>query len=138
MTTLLYIAAFFTFAIGVVHSVLGERYILTRLFRRDNLPKLFGGPEFTVLTLRFAWHITTIAWWGFAAILVLIAEQSFTYQSLLMVVAATFLLTGIVALVASRGRHLSWLVFMFIGGVALYAAVTGNINEVKAIESVLF
>ncbi len=43
MTTLLYIAAFLTFAIGVVHSILGERYILIRLFRRDNLPKLFGG-----------------------------------------------------------------------------------------------
>ena len=64
MTSLLYITAFLTFTIGVAHSVLGERYILIRLFRRNNLPKLFGGPEFTILTLRFAWHITTIAWWG--------------------------------------------------------------------------
>lgn len=124
MTALLYIAAFFTFAIGVVHSVLGERYILIRLFRRNDLPKLFGGTEFTVLTLRFAWHITTIAWWGFAAILVLLAEQSFSFQNLSMVVAATFLTTSAIALVASRGRHLSWPVFLFIGVASLYAAIT--------------
>ncbi len=122
MITLLYISAFLAFAIGIVHSVLGERYILRRLFRRDNLPKLFGGTEFTVLTLRFAWHITTIAWWGFAAILVLLVEQSVTFQNLAMVLAATYLTTSIIAFVGSRGRHLSWLVFLFIGSVCLYAA----------------
>lgn len=124
MTTLLYTAAFLTFAIGIVHSVLGERYILIRLFRRNNLPKIFGGTEFTTLTLRFAWHITTIAWWGFAAILVMLAEQSFTFSNLSMVLAVTFLATGAIALVASRGRHLSWVIFLFIGSVGLYAATT--------------
>ena len=124
MVILLYTSAFFAFAIGVVHSVLGERYILMRLFRRDNLPKLFGGTEFTILTLRFAWHITTIAWWGFAAILVLLAEQSFTFHNLSSVLAATFLTTGGIALIASRGLHLSWLVFLFIGGACLYAAIS--------------
>ena len=123
MSTLLYIAAFFTFAIGILHSVLGERYILIRLFRRNDLPMLFGGPEFTVLTLRFAWHLTTIAWWGFAVILILLAEQSFSFQNISMVLAVTFLVTGFIALVASRGRHFSWPVFLFIGGVSLYAAI---------------
>lgn len=124
MATLLYIAALFTFGIGVLHSVLGERYILIRLFRRDDLPRIFGGSEFTELTLRFAWHITTIVWWGFAAILILLAERSFTFQNLSMVLAAIFLATGCVALVVSRGRHFSWPVFLFIGGVSLYAAIT--------------
>lgn len=64
------------FAVGVVHSVLGERYILVRLFRRTDLPKLFGDTTFTTRTLRFAWHITTVAWWGFAAILLMLAQQS--------------------------------------------------------------
>ncbi len=124
MTTLLYSAAFFAFAIGIVHSVLGERYILIRLFRRNNLPKLFGGTEFTILTLRFAWHITTIAWWGFAAILILLAERSISFHNISMIVAVTFLVTGIIALAASKGRHYSWMVFLFIGGASLYAAVS--------------
>jgi hypothetical protein len=124
MTTLLYFAALLTFAIGIAHSVLGERYILIRLFRRNKLPKIFGSEEFTVNTLRFAWHITTIAWWGFAAILVLLAEQSISTQNLSMVLAVTFLTTGIVSLLASRGQHLSWVIFLFIGCVCLYASIS--------------
>ncbi|MFT5881048.1 MAG: hypothetical protein ACI86X_002187 [Moritella sp.] len=52
--------------IGLVHSYLGELFILTRLFRQD-LPKLLGNDWFTKRILRFAWHLTTVAWWGFAA-----------------------------------------------------------------------
>ena len=56
---MLQLAALLLALLGIAHSVLGERYILTRLFRRE-LPKLFGGPEFTKNTLRFAWHLTTV------------------------------------------------------------------------------
>lgn len=124
MNTLLHIAAFFAFAVGIAHSWLGERYILGRLFRRNDLPKLFGGTEFTTRTLRFAWHVTTLAWWGFAAILVLLAQQSFSFERLSLVVAVTFLLTAVLTAVVSRGQHLAWPVFLFIGSVALGAALT--------------
>jgi len=46
--TALYLCAILTVAIGVAHSYLGERYILIRLFRRPDLPQLFGGTEFTL------------------------------------------------------------------------------------------
>jgi hypothetical protein len=124
MRALLYTAAFLALAVGIGHSVLGERYILVRLFRRDDLPKLFGGTDFTIRTLRFAWHATTVAWWGFAGILVLLAQRSLSFHSLSFVLAATFLLSGAITLVISRGQHLAWLVFLFIGGVCLYAATT--------------
>ncbi len=124
MSILLYTAAILTFIIGITHSVLGERYILTRLFKRDNLPKLFGSTTFTTQTLRFAWHITTIAWWGFAVILILLAENQFSFQNISMVIAFTFLISGIISLVASKGKHYSWLVFLLIGGLSLYVAVT--------------
>lgn len=65
--TALSLAALVLFAVGLAHSLLGERYLLVRLFRRPDLPRLFGGTSFTVRTLRFAWHLTTIAWWGMAA-----------------------------------------------------------------------
>lgn len=122
LTNLLEIAAFLAFVVGVVHSVLGERYILGRLFRRSYLPQLFGGTTFTIRTLRFAWHITTVAWWGFAVVLVLLALHSLTEARLSLVLGSTFLLTGAITLVVSRGKHLAWLVFGFIGGVCLYAA----------------
>ncbi len=124
MSTLLYIAAFLAFAIGIIHSFLGERYILTRLFRRDNLPKLFGSTDFTTRTLRFAWHLTTIAWWGFAAIIILLARDMFSFQNISMVIALTFIASGLISLLMSKGRHYSWLIFLFIGGVSLHAAIT--------------
>lgn len=123
MKILFYIASFLAFAVGVVHSVLGERYILQRLFRRDNLPRLFGNSEFTMRTLRFAWHITTIAWWGFAAILIALAQQSFSLQNLSLILAITFLITGAMTLIISRGRHLAWIVFLLIAGICFCAVI---------------
>jgi len=38
MSSLYFVAAGLCFAIGLAHSVLGERYILIRLFRRTDLP----------------------------------------------------------------------------------------------------
>jgi len=122
MTSLLYFAAFLAIATGLAHSYLGERYILVRLFRRKDLPKLFGGTEFTTRTLRFAWHITSIAWSGFAALLILMANQPVSGREVGLVVGVTFLATSALALAGSRGRHLSWLVFMAIGIIAIYAA----------------
>ena len=119
---LLLFAALVTVVVGVAHSVLGERLILIRLFAQSDLPHLFGGPEFTKRTLRFAWHLTTVAWWGFAALLYLIAEQGISSRSVAVVVAATSLSSAVVTLAASRGRHLAWLAFLGIGIVAIYAA----------------
>lgn len=118
----LYFAAAAAVAIGLAHSILGERYILMRLFRSASLPHLFGGESFTRQTLRFAWHITTVAWFGFAAMLVLLARSALTQTAALTVIAITFLVTSAIALVASRGRHFAWPVFLFIGGACWYAA----------------
>ena len=64
MNISLVIGAVLAVLIGVAHSVLGERFLLVRLCQRDNLPHLLGSDAFTRQTLRFAWHLTTIAWWG--------------------------------------------------------------------------
>ena len=121
MTHALYTAAVLTVAIAVAHSVLGERYILIRLFRRDSLPKLFGGTEFTRQTLRFAWHITSLAWLGFAALLVALAQPSISRTALGSIIGVTFVAHGLISLVASKGRHLSWPVFLAIGLLAYFA-----------------
>lgn len=106
---------------GVAHSYLGERFILIRLFKRDDLPQLFGSADFTKRTLRFAWHLTSVAWWGFAALLLLLADGANSGDSVALVIAATASVSAVVALVGSRGRHLSWLVFLAVALVALGA-----------------
>ncbi len=119
-----YIAAAVLIGIGLVHSILGERYILIRLFRRADLPVLFDGTEFTQNTLRFAWHLTTLAWWGFAAILVHLAQSPPNTQLLGNLIAITFLAHFLVALYISKGRHLSWIGFLIVGLVTVFASNT--------------
>jgi hypothetical protein len=100
---------------------LGERYIIIRLLRRTDLPKLRGSDEFTRQILRFAWHLTSVAWLGLAAILVYFGlgrdEHSATVPQ---IIAVTFAVHAVVTFAASRGRHYAWIVF---GGIAIVAYV---------------
>ena len=113
------LAALLAFALGAAHSALGERYVLRRLFRRP-LPPLFGGEAFTRRTLRFAWHLTTLAWWGMAALLALYARGPLDEGARLAVraVAAAFAASALLTLAASRGRHLAWPVMLAVAGLA--------------------
>ena len=67
-------AASLMILLGLAHSVLGECYLLIRLFRRPDLPKLFGSTAFTTRTLRFAWHLTTVIAWGLAAVVLQVGD----------------------------------------------------------------
>lgn len=117
----LFIAAALLVVIAAAHSYLGERYILIRLFRRQDLPKIRGSETFTKNTLRFAWHITSIAWLGFAAILVALARQPVQAAAVARITGATFLVSAAVSGIASKGRHYSWIVFLAIGLLAWFA-----------------
>ena len=117
-----YVGAILLVLIGIAHSYFGERYILIRLFRNNDLPKLFGGTEFTQNTLRFAWHLTTIAWFGFAFLLVHLSGNTLSEKVIGTIVGVTFILHFLFALVGSKGKHFSWPIFLVIGVVALYAS----------------
>lgn len=114
-------AALLAIGIGLVHSYLGEKYVLIRLFRQP-LPKLFGDDHFTKQTIRFVWHILTIAWFGFAALLYLLDSPQVSRPHMLIVIGGMFATTGLVALIASRGKHLSWIVFGTISILCFMAA----------------
>jgi len=115
-------------AMGIAHSYLGERYILIRLFKRDDLPKLFGGAAFTTGTLRFAWHLTTIAWWGLACLAYLAAGQTLDAAQTLRIIAVLALVSGIFPIVFTRGRHLSWIIFFAVAAL-LFASSAGAVPQ---------
>ena len=122
MSNALLVAAALLVGIAAAHSILGERYILMRLFRRGPLPRLYGSDWFTRRTLRFAWHLTSVAWLGFAALLVGSAGGAPPgREQVLGVVAITFVLSALVTAVASRGKHFAWPVFLAIAALAWLA-----------------
>ncbi|MEJ7806217.1 MAG: hypothetical protein WKG03_09905 [Telluria sp.] len=117
---MLHIAAAIIVVLALAHSFLGERYLLMRLFRRsEHLPPLLGGTDFTKNTLRFVWHLTSVMALGFAVLLVQIAGHA-SAQAMATMVGAALLVSGMLPLVYTRGRHLSWL-GLFAAGALCFA-----------------
>jgi hypothetical protein len=112
-------ASILLFVLGMLHSYLGERYILSRLFKKDNLPHLYGSDDFTKGTLRFAWHITSLAWFGIAAVLAFDDQHS---RLFLLSIGLVFLLSALFAAFYTKGKHFSWLVFLSISVLILLSA----------------
>ncbi len=123
---MLNIAAILCLVVGIIHSYLGERYILVRLFRRENIPHLFGSDYFTKGTLRFVWHITTFSWWGFGYLLwQLSGGQELSFQTVLYTISTVSFFSGIFSFGFTKGKHLSWVVFWVIAGLTYYVAKNG-------------
>lgn len=114
---MLEVASLLIALLGLAHSVLGERYILIRLFRRE-LPPLFGGAAFTRNTLRFAWHLTTVLALGLSALLWQLANTP-SAQLLARTLGASLIAGGLLPLFFTRGRHLAWVVLWAAGALCL-------------------
>jgi hypothetical protein len=108
------ISATIVFAISLAHTILGERFIINRLVAMD-LFRLFGSEAFVKRTIRMAWHLTTVSWWGFSAMQVYwatveLTRQVFVAGIILIVVYGTMSLFSIVVV---KGRHwISWVGFL--------------------------
>jgi hypothetical protein len=111
----LYLAALGAVIAGAAHSYLGEKLIFPRLFRCADLPRLRGTVEYTQSILRWAWHLTSFAWIGFAYLLVVVAMgRSPNAVELARTISVFFGVTGAVAFITTRGRHIAWPLFAVI------------------------
>ena len=101
-STALALAAALTVGIGLAHSWLGERRLIQPLLAPEHRHGVLTR-SFSRRVLRFAWHITTLAWWGLAAILAIMAAGPGSPQShaILKVIAVVFLVSGALTLVQS-------------------------------------
>ena len=113
--TPLVIAAILSIAIGLIHSVLGEKFIVTPLLKGE-IPKILGGDFFARRTIRFAWHFTTIAVWALAAIMLVYATRTIdpAATAVLGIISIAFVISSLISLLAVRGKHFSWWVFLLI------------------------
>lgn len=112
---MLAIATILLLLMGVAHSYLGERFILMRLAKRDNLPKVLGSTAFTVGTLRFVWHLITVAWGALALLILASGRGAVSKDQLLTVIGITSLASAAFPLYFTRGKHLSWVGFVAVG-----------------------
>jgi len=117
---MIYISALILIICGVLHSYLGEKFILIRLFKRKNLPHLYGSDTFTQGTLRFAWHITSLSWFGFAALLLMYNDKQLP---LLYVVSIVFFLSALCSAFFTKLKHFSWWLFLSVSVLSFASAI---------------
>jgi hypothetical protein len=123
MQVALLVAAGLAVITAVAHSILGERLILIPLFRREDLPRLLGSEWLTKRTLRFTWHLASVAWWGFAALLLLFAADHGSSQHAgLRIIAATALCSSVLTAITTNGRHPGWIAFLVVALLAWFAS----------------
>jgi hypothetical protein len=122
------LASVLSFALGIVHSVLGERLIFKALTVRDNTGEN-GTRQLTrqhVAVLRSTWHLVTLLGFGYGGTLLWLAWQGSMlapYAAMLRIFAATFLISSAYWLVSTRGRHPAWIVLLIIGGLTLWSTL---------------
>ena len=116
MSVPLGVAAALSAAIGIAHSVLGEKLVLGPLFERGEVPKLLGSAAFARNTLRFTWHVTTVLLIGIGTAVVALSRLPIDGHAVtvLRVFSATFAVSSLISLVGARGKHFSWWVFLLI------------------------
>jgi len=113
--------------VAVLHSVLGELRLLSPLFGAP-LPRgaVPLGRAFTERTLRFAWHLLSVAWLALAWIV------TRSDDGVLGIVGGMLLVSGVLALVTSRGRHFAWALFATGGAAALFGPRLAAVGPVAA------
>lgn len=122
---MLVLAAALTVFIGLAHSWLGEIKIVKPLLARADMHSVLGSPDMTRTIIRVAWHATTIAWWGLAAVLLWMAWGSGAFeQAYLWIFTGTFGVSGTASLIMGRGKHFSWAVFLAAAACTGYLALT--------------
>jgi len=114
---MLYIAALMFTLVGLMHSVLGGRFLINPILRLDGLPTILGRPEYTRRTLWAGWHLLSVFWWGIAASLLVLALRPAAFTpAFLGLMAITCAACGLIAILLSRGRHFSWIFFFGVAG----------------------
>ncbi len=106
-------------AIG--HSLLGETTMIRPLLQGE-VPALLGSERFAKDTLRTAWHATSIAWLTQAGVIfwIALAETPDASQlTILRGIGCGLALSGVWFLLATRARHLVWLLHLTAAAVCL-------------------
>lgn len=102
--------------VAMIHSLLGEKLIVKPILRLD-LPHILGSDFLTKKTLRLAWHLMSVAAFGFAGILFFYSFQVITNDASVTVkiISAVFIVSSVVSVFVAHGRHFSWWAFLLIG-----------------------
>ena len=113
MQLFLFIAGSLAILVGLVHSILGEVLIFSRLRNDEIVPTSPAPPlqERHVRILWASWHIVSIFGWEFSANLLRMAFPATDQLFFLFVknsIIVSMFVSALIVLVATKGRHPGW------------------------------
>lgn len=122
---MLYFAATLLFLVGSMHSLLGEKSLIRPLLAKEDFPVVLGSQRNGRLTLWFGWHALTVFWWAQAYVLMQMAVDIETAARTTMIsLSLACGSIGLVALLVSRGKHLSWVFFLPLAAILAWKVST--------------
>jgi len=123
MNILLLVAGALTILVGVVHSILGEILVFSRL-RNGTLVPRAGKPllrERHVRILWASWHLVSIFGFGFAAILLYASNPANASASLdftIKLISIILFIGSVGVCFATNGKHPGWLGLLVVATLA--------------------
>lgn len=124
MNHLLAAAAVLAVLTGLGHTVIGEVMIFRHLRRGTLVPTRVTAPmrEFQLRIIWASWHLLTLLGWALAGVLWLSAVSPGLLPAIVLQgVAVAFALSGLLVLIATRGRHPAWAVLLVISALIVLA-----------------
>ena len=112
MNTYLVTAAILGFFVGLIHSVVGELMVFSRLRESQWVPTNGGNvllrPHVRILWA--SWHVLTVLGWLAASVLWLLAAEPVTdlRSSLLQAIGVAMMLSSMIVLYGTKARHPGW------------------------------
>lgn len=122
---MLFVAATLLFLVGLMHSLLGEKNLIRPLLAREDFPVVLGSRRNARLTLWFGWHALTLFWWAQAFVLMKMAVDVETAaRTTLISLSLACATLGLVALLVSRGKHVSWVFLLPLAAILAWQVST--------------
>jgi hypothetical protein len=111
---LLAVAGCGSLAAAIAHSVLGERLFIPQIQTQTTWPGSAKAAAFRSSIVRLAWHVTSVMWLGFAALLLAPLLGFDGLMPVYVVAAATFGVVLVMTGPMTAFRHVGWPVFAVI------------------------
>ncbi|SFN66557.1 hypothetical protein SAMN04487989_102316 [Bizionia echini] len=127
MNTYFFIAGILCFLLGIAHSILGEYLIFNSKRIKGKLIPTKANEYLKERHLRIlwaTWHLATVFGWciGILLLKISVLEKSQLINFMVKSISTTMILSSLLVLIATKGKHPGWFVLLAIGIVLIIGA----------------
>jgi hypothetical protein len=132
LNTYFIFAGIIAFTLGIIHSFMGEKYLITPILQSEHLiGALSGSVGLKKVALRVTWHFATIAMWGAGVTLFFLSASPVNQTSIVIARIISLNFAAYTLLVFFTPglrliyltRHLAWAAFLAIAALSWWGTL---------------